>query len=160
MNNQYNHDSYELYTTPTTNSIYGTDIGIFLVVLLALLFIFLAVYAVYAILLGLVFKKAGVSQGIAWVPIYNNWKTLEIGGQQGFWAVLSLMPIVSLASLVFMYIAFHNINKKLGYDGGMTALAVFLPFIWLLVLALGNNTWNESLGAARLDTPSVASVQQ
>ena len=85
--------------------------------------------------------------------MYNNWKLLEIGGQKGYWAVVGLVPFVSIISLIFELVSIHNINKKLGYDATMTMLAILLAPVWLIIIGLGKNTWNESLGDPRLDTP-------
>lgn len=110
-------------------------------------------YVISALLLANVFKKAGVPAWKAWVPFVNNWATLEMGGQKGFWAVLAIIPIVNFASLVFLIMAIHNINLKFKYGAGMTVAAIFVPLIWLIILASSKNTWEESLGAPRLDTP-------
>ena len=64
----------------------GTGLGVVASLLLFFVYMLfiLAFYVVYAIFLGKIFKKAGVDSYKAWIPIYNTWKTLEIGGQQGF----------------------------------------------------------------------------
>ncbi len=107
-------------------------------------------YVVYAFFLSRIFKKAGVEGWIAWVPIYNNWKLLEIGGQQGFWAVLALIPIVNIASAIFMIIAMYNIGLKLGKEGIFVLLAIFLPIVWIIWLALDSSKWDDSKGAPSL----------
>lgn len=106
-----------------------------------LLFILIASYAVSAFLLGRLFKKADVSQWIAWVPVYNTWKLLELGGQQGFWAILALIPFVSFVSLIFTYIAMFNIGKKLGKDDWFVLLAIFVPIVWLIWLGFDDSKW-------------------
>lgn len=112
--------------------------------------IFLVFYAVNAIFLGKIFKKAGVPAWQAWVPVLNSWKTLEIGGRQGYWAILAFIPLVNIISAIFMIIAIYNINLKLKYGAGMTALAVILPFIWVIIAGSSKNEWNDSLGAKSL----------
>lgn len=114
-----------------------------------LAFIFTAIfYVIYAIFLGKIFKKAGVQSWVAWVPFYNSWKLLEIGGQQGFWAVLAIIPIVNIVSTIFMYIAMYHIGKKLGKDGAFVLLAIFLPIVWLIWLAIDKSTWNDKASSA------------
>lgn len=100
-------------------------------------------YAVTAFLLGRIFKKAGVPQWAAWVPVYNNWKLLEIGNQQGFWAVLAFIPFVNIASFVFMYIAMYHIGLKLQKEGWFVLLAIFLPLVWLIWLGFDDSKWKE-----------------
>jgi hypothetical protein len=104
-------------------------------------------YVVTAIFLGMIFKKAGVQSWIAWVPFYNSWKLLEIGGQQGFWAILAILPFVNIVSAVFLYISMYNVGLKLGKSGAFVVLGIFLPVVWLIWLAIDSSKWNESLGA-------------
>lgn len=107
-------------------------------------FIVLAgVYVLHAFLLSRIFKKAGVKQWIAWVPFYNSWKLLELGGQQGFWAVLAIIPVVNIVSAVFMYIAMYHIGLKLGKSEAWVVLAIFLPTIWMAILAFDSSKWSE-----------------
>lgn len=132
-----------------------------MIVLSVILFAFaIVVYVISSIFLGKVFKKAGVDPIKAWIPIYNNWKVLEIGGQQGFWAILYLIPGVGIVTTVMMIIATHNINKKIGYDIGMTVLYIFAPLIWVIIAGINKNPWNESLGSPRTDTPVIISTPQ
>jgi len=117
------------------------DAGLFLFMLFFVLIISVALYAVHAFLLGKIFTKAGVPAWKAWVPVYNSWVTLELGGQQGFWAVLALVPVVNIVSVVFLYIAMYNIGLKLGKEGAFVLLAIFLPLVWYIWLAVDGSTW-------------------
>jgi len=109
--------------------------------------VFIATYAISALLLGRIFKKAGIESWIAWVPFYNTWKTLQIGGQKGYWAVLALIPIVQYVSIVFMFIAYYNIGLKLGKSGAFVLWSIFVPIVWIIWLAVDKSTWNSALGA-------------
>lgn len=118
-----------------------------------LLFWFITVittYVLFGVSLMRIFKKAGVPSWIAWVPFYNNWKLLEIGGQQGFWAVLAIVPILNVVSAVFMYIAMYNIGLKLGKTGSFLIVAIFLAPVWLIWLAFDKSVWNDAAGAPSL----------
>lgn len=110
--------------------------------------IVLVSYAVTAFLLGRIFKKAGVEQWKAWVPIYNGWVMLELGGQQGFWAVLALIPFVNIVSAVFTFIAMYHIGLKLGKEGAFVLLGIFLPIVWLVWLAFDDSKWHGKKVAA------------
>lgn len=150
-----------MYDTSPYSSGYSTstssgDLAIVLGFIFFLFIIFILVYVVNALFLGKIFNKAGVESWKAWVPVLNNWKMLEIGGQQGFWSLLAFLPIVNIVSVVFLIIAMHNINKKMGYDVGMTFLAVLLPIVWIIILGTSKNQWNDSLGAPRVDQPDMA----
>jgi hypothetical protein len=108
-------------------------------------------YVIAGLLLGRIFKKAGIASWIAWVPFYNTWKMLEMGGQPGFWAVLAIIPIVNYVAIVFLFIAMYNIGLKFGKSGAFVVLGIFLPIVWMIWLAVDSSTWNNSLGK-----PSIA----
>lgn len=116
-------------------------------IFLFLLIVTVISYVVTAWLLGRIFKKAGVKQWIAWVPIYNGWKILELGGQQGFWAVIALVPPVGIISAVFTYIAMYHIGKKFGKEDWFVLLAIFVPIVWLAWLAFDNSQWSKKVGS-------------
>lgn len=105
-------------------------------------------YVFVSICLMRIFAKAGVKPWIAWVPFYNNWKLLELGGQPGFWAVLTILPIVNIVSAVYLYIAMYHIGKKLGKDGSFVAWAILLPYVWYPWLAFDKSTWNDAASTA------------
>lgn len=143
------------YYSEYSTSADAADVTAALVVLSGLMFFFLlltiGVYVFSAICLMRIFAKAGVPKWAAWVPFYNSWKLLEIGGQQGFWAVLAIIPIVNIVSSIFMYIAMYHIGKKLGKGGEFVLWAIFLPIVWLIWLAFDKSTWNDEAS----DTPSL-----
>lgn len=125
----------------------STDPAAVAAIFLVMLVIGIVAYVVSSIFTGMLFKKAGVEAWKAWVPFLNSWKLLQIGGLDGFW---SLIPGVNG---IMVYVAMHNINKKLGYGGGMTAVAILFTLIWLIIVATSKNVWNDSLGEPRRDTP-------
>ena len=154
-------------------------IGIMLAVLLLLA---LAAYVIYSIFLSKIFKKASLPAWQAWVPFLNAWQTLELGGKKGYWIALSIGSSISstiisrnidsdnalaissvfsiigiglgIAYFVINLIALHNINLKMQYGAGMTVCAVFLPIVWVIVLGVSKNQWNDSLGAPRVNRPA------
>lgn len=129
------------------------SIAVIILVLMFQLFVFTVIYVVMALLLMQLFKKAGLAQWPAWVPIYNNWKLFEIGGQQGFWAILMLVPVVNIVAAVFMFIAQYHIGLKLGKSGAFVLWAIFLPLVWFIWLAVDKSKWNEKVTGA---APSLA----
>ena len=136
---EYNYDY--MYTSEPTSA--DTAAGIAIAGAFFFFFLIFAIvsYAITAWLLGRIFKKAGVPQWAAWVPVYNNWKLLELGGQQGFWAILALVPIVNIVSAVFTYIAMYYVGKKLGKEDWFVLLAIFLPIVWLIWLGFDDSKW-------------------
>lgn len=117
-------------------------------VLFALFILIVTMYVIVSILLGRIFKKAGVSSWKAWVPVYNTWITLELGNQKGWLALLTLIPIINLIPTVFLYISMYNIGLKLGKDSLFILWALFLPLVWYAWLALDDSTWNERSGVS------------
>lgn len=111
-------------------------------------------YVINALLLGRIFKKAGVAQWIAWVPFYNQWKMLEIGGQQGFWAILQVIPIANIVSVVFEYIAMYHIGKKLGKPDAFVLWAIFIPIVWFIWLAVDDSKWGDEYQGSTPTTPA------
>jgi len=109
---------------------------------LTVTFIFLlGYYIIRSIFLGKIFQKAGIESWKAWVPVYNNWTMLEMGGQSHWWAVAAFIPGVGFVALIFMYIAMFNIGKKFGKDDAFLLLAIFLELVWIIWLAVDKSKW-------------------
>lgn len=137
--------SYD-YTYTTTSGSSAAAPAVTAGIILFGLIVTVIAYVVTALLLGRIFKKAGIASWIAWVPFYNQWKFLEIGGQQGFWAILLILPIVQYVSIVFIYISMYNVGLKLGKSSAFVVLGIFLPIVWYIWLAVDDSKWNDSLG--------------
>ncbi|MDB5162710.1 MAG: hypothetical protein JWN28_317 [Candidatus Saccharibacteria bacterium] len=123
--------------------------GTILVASVIIMFFTLIIYVVLSFCMMQIFKKAGVKPWIAWVPFYNTWKMLEIGGQPGYWSALSIIPIVNIVSAVYIWIAMYHIGKKLGKDDAFIVLGVFLPIVWYIWLAVDKSKWNDKASTAR-----------
>ena len=107
-------------------------------------------YVVGALLLGRIFRKAGRPAWAAWVPIYDSWVLLEIGGQKGWLSVLPVLgfiPVIgwiaSLVTVVFTYIAMHHIGRHLGKSNAFVLWAIFIPIVWLIWLAVDKSKWQK-----------------
>jgi uncharacterized membrane protein YoaK (UPF0700 family) len=138
----YSSDIYSSYSTSPSAELSAGAVALF--VLLGLVF-FVIAYVIMALLLGRIFKKAGIASWIAWVPFYGTWKMLELGGQQGFWAVLAIVPIVNYVAIVFLYIAMYRIGLKFGKESWFVLLAIFVPIVWYAWLALDNSKWSVKI---------------
>lgn len=142
----YEYQTYDYNSGATLSN--EAAAGVSLILVLFMIVIIAVTYVVVALSLSRIFKKAGVETWKAWVPIYNNWVTLELGGQKGYWAVLALIPIVNIAAAVFFIIAMYNIGLKLGKEGAFVLLAIFLPLVWYIWLAVDKSTWKGAVPAA------------
>jgi len=127
------------YATSTRNP------GTVLLVLLIVFLIAAVAYVIMAFLLSAIFKKTGVKTWAAWVPVYNEWKLLQLGGQWGGWAVLSLIPYVNFVAIVFLYIAQFRISRGFGKSDAFVLWAIFVPIVWYIWLAVDNSKWNPKL---------------
>jgi len=109
--------------------------------IITMLVLYLAIYALTSWTLGKMFQKAGIEAWKAWVPIYNLIILFKMGDQNPLFVLFMFVPVASIVGTVFMIIAVHNINLKLGRGGGSTALYVFLPFVWMLIVGFGPDRW-------------------
>jgi hypothetical protein len=142
------YDNPYVYDTGSNVTTDAATAGAILALMFFAFILSIIFYVVSAFLLSRIFNKAGVAGWKAWVPVYNGWILLELGGQQGFWAVLSLIPVVNIVSAVFMYIAMYHIGLRLGKEGAFVLLAIFLPLVWFVWLAVDNSTWKKPKHAA------------
>lgn len=139
-------DYYTTYSQPShtyTDAEAAAAAGAFLVIMLFALIITAISYVVLALLLSRIFKKAGVETWKAWVPVYNSWTLLEMGGQKGFWAILMLVPPINIVAVVFQCIAMYNIGLKFGKSGEFVLWAIFLPIVWFAWLAVDDSKWQD-----------------
>jgi hypothetical protein len=134
MSNDYNNGNSMMTTDAATA-------GIVMYLIFVSLAIVAVVYVVSSLLLGRIFAKAGEKSWKAWVPVYNNWVMLELGDQKGFWAILAFIPLINIVSAVYMFIAMYYIGLKLHKEGAFVLLAIFLPLVWMIWLAVDNSTW-------------------
>jgi len=95
----------------------------------------IALYIVMSIALMKFFRKVGVDGWIAWVPYYNNWKWLEVGGFPGWLALVGLIPGAGVVTSVFLYMGMWRTGIAFRKTGGFLVLGIFLPFVWLFMLS-------------------------
>lgn len=133
---------------------YGPDtaaaLALALVFVVVYLVLIVGVYALVAWMLSRVFKKAGVLPWKAWVPLFNYWVFFEMGGQLGWLALLSLIPGVNIVALVFGCIAAWHVGSAFQKPGvGWLLLYIFLPVIWIGIVAFDGSRWEPERMAVR-----------
>lgn len=143
-----------MYTYDNSAASSSLEPGAVAGILLFTFIIVVAAYVINSVLWAQIFKKAGVAQWKAWVPVYSQWITYELGGQKGYWAMLALVPVVNIVAAVFLYIAMYNIGLKLGKEGAFVLLAIFLPIVWLIWLAVDGSTWAGNKPQVEAAAPS------
>jgi len=95
----------------------------------------IAYYVVMSIALSRLFRKVGIEGWIAWIPIYNTWKWLELGGQPGWLSLLSLVSPAGIVTSVFLYVGMHRTGIAFRKDAAFLVLGIFLPFVWAFMLS-------------------------
>jgi hypothetical protein len=103
----------------------------------------LGVYVFYGFAVMAIFRKAGLAGWPAWVPYFNHWRILQLGGQQGWWVLVGLIPVVGqIVFLVFFIIAGVKIQTAFGKPGVFYLLAILVTPVWYGILAWDSSTWN------------------
>ncbi len=144
--------------SPDPNDL-GNDTAAGVLVIVLAYGIFVAVvllisYLLTAITLMLFFRKVGVTPGLAWVPIYNTWKWLEVGSQPGPIALLVLVPGVAIVTRVFLILGMHRSGIAFGKSTEWIVLAIFLPWLWCILLSQPHEQYHpERLVAAGYPPP-------
>jgi len=134
----------------------GIIIAVYVVILIVVLIIAAAYYVVMSFALMSFFRKVGVKPWIAWVPFYNNWVWLQVGGQPGWLSLLSLIPYGGIVTSVFLYIGMHRTGVGFRKGGEWVVLGIFLPFVWAFLLGRQSEVYDPSLIAARGYPPPLA----
>src|SRR5450830_1401135 len=111
---------------------YGSDTALAVVLALVFVLVYLVliagIYALVAWMLSRVFRKAGVAEWKAWVPLFNYWVFFEMGGQPGWIAILAIVPGVNIVAAVFAWIAAWHVGSAFQKPGaGWLLLYIFLP---------------------------------
>ena len=142
---------------------YGDGAG-----LAAAFFVFFAVFAVvwvlfvagYYVLNGFAFmsfyRKVGVKPWIAWVPYYNQFVWLQVGGHVGWFIFLAVVPFGGWAVIVFLAIGMYRTGIAMGKPGGWVVLGIFLPFAWAFVMGAKENVYRPELITAAGYGPPLA----
>lgn len=155
----YYNDNY-YYSGPNDYGDAGLGVAMILTILVFTLIAAAAAYVITSYFLSRIFKKAGLDAWKAWVPVYNNWVLLELGGQAGWWAILAFVPVVNIVAAIFMYIAMYHVGLNFGKDGAFVLLAIFIPIVWLIWLAVDKSTWKGAPVQASASQPDGAPAYQ
>ncbi len=131
-------------------------LALYLFIIVFALAIAAASYVVLALTLSRFFRKVGVDPWIAWVPYYRYWKWLEVGGQQGWIALLSLVPYGSYAVLVFLAIGNYRTGIAFRKDSSWVVLGIFLPWVWTYLLGRDSEVYDPRLITAAGHPPPLA----
>jgi hypothetical protein len=147
-----NYDGYDSYGD--SNVTLGTIFAVYAGVIVFSLIVAAIAYVLIAIPLAALFRKTGIEPWKAWVPFYATYEWLRLGGQNGHWVWLSLVPYGSIATSVFLYMGMYRTGKAFGKESGFLVLGIFLPVVWLFILGFGSDEYHpERIAAAGLGAP-------
>jgi hypothetical protein len=99
----------------------------------------LAIFLIIAI--WKIFNKAGQPGWAVLIPIYNTYIMLKVSGKPGWWLVLLFIPIVNFVVSIIVTVA---LATRFGKGGGFAVGLIFLPVIFLPILAFGSATYTPA----------------
>jgi len=126
------------------------DFGLLMEVLRLIAFIFLPIFLIYLISYWKIFTKAGKPGWFAIIPIYSQIVLAEIAGQPWWYGLLVLCVFLSpipyvgrllnVVGYVFPVIIKYYLAFAFGKNTNFAIGLVFLPFIFLPILAFSKDT--------------------
>ncbi len=105
----------------------GLGIGTLVIGLLVAVVAIVAMWKIYT--------KAGKPGWASIVPLYNLYVLFEVAGYNGWMFLLMCIPFVNFIMMILLYV---KLAKAFGKSGGFAVGLIFLPFIFLLILAFGS----------------------
>ncbi len=107
--------------------------------------LYIALYALFAAGLWMMFVKAGEEGWKAIIPIWNVLTILKIVGRDWWWILLMLIPIVGI--IVWIIVAL-DVAKSFGRGVGFAVGLIFLPMIFTLILGFGSDQYKGPAAAS------------
>lgn len=96
---------------------------------------YVAILVFYIYCMWKIYVKAGQPGWAAIIPIYNYVVLLQIVGKPVWWIFLMFIPLVNI---VIGIIVISELSKAFGKGAGFTLGLIFLGFIFIPILALGD----------------------
>ncbi|MCU1469087.1 MAG: hypothetical protein JWQ39_236 [Glaciihabitans sp.] len=125
---------------------WGVLIGAIVLVYVTVVFVIVvAVYVLNGFAFMRLFRKVGIEPWAAWVPIFINWRILELGGQQGWLSLLALVSPGAIVTAVFEAVGAYRTGLAFRKPGGFVVLFIFFPFVWAFILGADNEVYDPDL---------------
>ncbi|MBP9738782.1 hypothetical protein KBD20_03775 [Candidatus Saccharibacteria bacterium] len=146
VSSDYN-TSYSTYSTTTTTTDPAAAAAAMTIILVALV-IGLLLYIFISVCLMKIFKKAGRKDAwAAFIPLYNMYVFFEVAGRPGWWAFLSLIPMVGgVAAVITQIIGSLDMAKSFGKSTGYGIVLALFPLIGYPMLAFGSASYSGPAG--------------
>ncbi len=100
---------------------------------------------ILAVSLWKLYTKAGKPGWASLIPVYNTIVMLEMIGKPIWWIFLTFIPVVNLVISIMIVI---DVVKAFGKGTGFAFGVIFLPFIFIPILAFGNAVYSDPSGAS------------
>lgn len=102
-------------------------------------FVVILLVAVFAIVcMWKIFSKAGQPGWAAIIPFYNSYVLFDIAWGNGLLFLLLCIPVANFIVMIILYV---KLAQAFGYSAGFAVGLIFLPVIFLPILAFGNNSY-------------------
>jgi hypothetical protein len=109
-----------------------------------IIYVALIVLMVYS--MWKIYTKAGKPGWACIIPIYNIIVLLEIVGKPWWWLLLMLIPVVNFVLVIWML---NLLSKSFGHGVGFTLGLLFLSFVFIPILGLGDSKYMGPAGLAQ-----------
>lgn len=113
---------------------------------------FIAAFLINGAAFAFFFKKVGVEPWKGFVPFWNMWIFFKLGGVNPLISLLILTAVIPFIGIVgvafaavYSCIAAYKIGLAFNKEGWWVLLYIFVPLVWLLVLAFDSSTFNPKL---------------
>jgi hypothetical protein len=113
--------------------------------------IYIAIIVLMIVSMWKIFTKAGKPGWACLIPIYNILVLLEIVGKPWWWLLLMLIPLVNMVFAIWML---NMLSKSYGHSEGFTIGLLFLGFIFIPILGLGESKYIGPAGKPAAAPPT------
>lgn len=113
-------------------ALYGFFIIYMIIVFALVVFLIIAQWKMY--------EKAGQPGWACIIPIYNTLVLLKIVKKEWWWIFLFMIPFVNIVIAIIVYV---ELAKVFGKPGSFALGLIFLPFVFIPVLAFGEAKYIE-----------------
>ena len=121
-----------------------------------LIIFYVAVIAVMAVSMWLVFEKAGQPGWAALIPVYNLIIFMRIIEKPWWWILLWMIPY---AQLIWIIWGWNLLARKFGKTESFTVGLILLPFIFVPMLAFGSAKYEGAVEGTTAGTTAPAEGQ-
>ena len=103
--------------------------------------LFMGWLGVYLMSWYLLMEKAGYPGWWALIPGFNLYMLTRIAGRSGWWTLSFFVPILNIAALLLIW---TDIGEKFGKSAGFSVGLAWMNWLFLPILALGDNEMQRS----------------